>query len=80
MAAYVVLMVLAALGCWVLAMYVAMTIGAVIGLMVIWIVLLGLIFGLITFYGFKEEEVRDCKKLCDLYNTIKTEREFELNI
>jgi hypothetical protein len=52
----------------------------VIGLIVIWVVLLGLIFGLITFYGFKEEEVRDCQKLCEYFNSIKQERDSQLNI
>ena len=32
------------------------------------------VFGMITYYGFKEEEIRDAKKLADLYKKIKQER------
>jgi hypothetical protein len=35
---------------------------------------LAVMFGIITFFGFKAEEVRDIEKLCQYYNQIKTQR------
>lgn len=37
-------------------------------------------FALITYVGFEEEETADAKKLAGLYNTIKCERDNQLNI
>lgn len=38
-----------------------------------------LVFGAITYFGFKSEEIKDAKELASLYNQIKVERIAQLN-
>lgn len=71
---FIALMILSGVGSWALSIYVAMPISPLVAIMLIFIIVVGGIFLLITFYGFKEEEIRDCQKLCKFYNEIKFER------
>ena len=43
------------------------------------VVLMVFIFLAITFFGFKQEEIEDAKKLANLYNDIKVARINQLN-
>jgi energy-coupling factor transporter transmembrane protein EcfT len=47
--------------------------------MVSLVVLMIIAFLVITFYGFKQEEIQDAKRLAALYNEIKVERINQLN-
>ena len=76
---FAVLMIGAAIGTYFVAMTIRIPIGSLVGIIIAFIIGLGAVFGLITFFGFKAEEIKDVSKLCDFYNQIKLERVQQLN-
>ncbi len=76
---YICLNVSAAIGCYYASMNYRIQTGVLLGIMVGFLVALSIMFGVITFFGFKAEEVRDVEKLCHYYNQIKEERVMQNN-
>lgn len=74
LATYVVLVVLAALGAYVVGMTYRVQSSLVITICVVFLITLTIMFMVITFFGFMAEEVVDVEKLCHFYNLIKRER------
>jgi hypothetical protein len=76
---FICLNISAAIGCYYASMNYRISTSLLLGLMFGFLVALAVLFGIITFFGFKAEEIRDVEKLCHYYNEIKKERVMQNN-
>lgn len=76
---YVILLILAAIGAYVVGMTYRVSASLVITVCVIYMISLTIMFIVITFFGFKAEEEQDVELLCHFYNLIKKERKQQDN-
>jgi len=76
---YVILIILAAIGSYVVGMFYRVSSTLVISICIGYMVSLTIMFFVITFFGFKAEEEQDVEKLCHFYNLIKKERKQQDN-
>jgi hypothetical protein len=79
LAVYVILIVMAAIGSYIVGLTYRVSSTLVISICIAYMVSLTFMFVVITFFGFKAEEERDVEKLCHFYNLIKKERKQQDN-
>lgn len=66
-------MIVAAIGCYFALQLLRVSVQVLVPIIVIFLIGVALALALITWEGFKEEEIRDCEIMANLHNNLKNE-------